>query len=152
MLILILYTTYSSGTQTVSTVIEEILARKNHHVTRKLVKNALPSELTAYDFVILASPSWWNEEKDGMPHHDFISFLKKCEDVSLMGKQYAIVGLGDTSYARFCGAVDHLAEFVSQHGGTIVGEPLRIDGYYFNEEKNNGEIAKWVDMIVQTYS
>ena len=148
MRILILYATYSSGTKTASEVVAQLLTEYDNAVTLKQVKSAIPQEINDFDCIILASPSWWIDNKDGQPHDDFTSFMKKCEGLLFENKRFAIFGLGDSSYARFCGAVDYLTQFISQHKGILISDPLRIDGYYFDEEGNNIRLKEWVNKLV----
>lgn len=145
--ILLLYSSYSSGTQTAAEKVTEFLSLQNQTATVKRVTEASPepSELLNYDLVIIASPSWWVDEKDGQPHIHMKKFLlEKCRAISLSGKNFAIFGLGDSSYAHFCGAVDVMEGFVKERGGILAQPSLRIDSFYFNEEENTNVLLQWV--------
>lgn len=150
MQILLLYATYSSGTRSASEIVAEVLTAHGHTVRRKEIKDANPQDLSTQDLTILASPSWWNDNKDGQPHHHFLSFMKKCETSSGENKKFAVFGLGDSSYAHFCGAVDELVGFVTRLKGELIIEPLCIDSYYFAEEKNIDLLKNWVNKLSQT--
>ncbi len=148
--ILILYATYSSGTEIACQTIEGILKQHNHTVTRKLVKETPFDELSEYNLIILGSPSWDHEGREGLPHEDFIHFITLSHFPTLPHKKFAVIGLGDSTYAHFCGAVDHLENFVKHVHGELLLPSLRIDGFYFNQEKNLELIKQWTQQIVRT--
>ena len=148
--ILIVYATNSGGTQIASQSIQEVLTGKTHTVVVKQAAQTSPPELGQYDLVILGSPSWDYESQEGLPHADFIDLIKKCQGTAFEGKKFAVFGLGDSSYTHFCGAVNHLEEFVTSVKGTKSGESLKIDGFYFNQEKNTELIRSWTEGLSQT--
>ena len=147
MKILIAYATYSSSTKTVTELIYSILKDK-YEVTHKLINEVNPDELNSYDFILFASPSWWNREKDGQPHEFFLAFMDQMEGKTLPDKRFAIVGCGDEKYTHFCGAVDVLEEFVKKLGGKLVVDSMRIDGFYFNQPLNEQKIAEWTQKLI----
>ncbi len=149
MKVLIAYATYSSGTQTVSEGIEELLQELEYTVKRKIIADVNPDELGEYDFVIFGSPSWMIEHKDGQPHHLFLEFIKKSQNKTFPKTLFAIYGLGDTAYAHFCGAVDHLEEFIENLQGIHIKPSLRIDGYYFNQDEYDRNVKTWLHDILQ---
>lgn len=149
--ILLLYASYSSGTQTAAEKVAQYLYSKENNITsiRITEEQPNPKELQAYDLVILASPSWMVDKKDGQPHTYMKNFLlETCKDIHLEGKKFAIFGLGDTTYAHFCGAVDVMEKFVHEHGGELVQPSLRIDSFYFNVEENTKILLEWVEKLL----
>lgn len=142
MKILIAYATYSSGTETAARIVAEEL-QKNNEVTLKRVAELSVEEPDNYDLTVLCSPSWLNEEKEGQPHHDVTAFMKLIGDKKYEGKRFAVLGLGDSSYAEFCSAVDHLEAFVKKVQGALATPSLRIDGFYFNEGENSQKVREW---------
>src|SRR3989344_489529 len=109
MKILLVYATYSSGTFTASEFIASELGKKNHNVKIQQAKDTKLTDFSGFDLIILSSPSWMSEEgKDGSPHIDFMNLIKNSEGKTFENKKFAVFGLGDEYYARFCGAVDHL--------------------------------------------
>lgn len=142
--VLIVYATYSGGTEQGTQVIAEALKEKKYSVTIKRADSASVDEFKDYDLVILGSPSWLDlDYKNGRPHQYMIELMDKAGDVKTPKTKYAIFGMGDTNYAWFCGAVDYLQDFVKQLGGQLAYDSLRIDGFYFDEEKNREKIEKW---------
>lgn len=150
--ILVLFATYSSGTLTASQLVAETLTSKNHTVTHKNAGEFNLDEFNNYDLVILGSPSWFLRGKDGMPHQHFLTLIDQAPGKSFPDTCFAVFGLGDTSYAHFCGGVDHLEGFVKQLGGKLITDSLRIDSYYFDEENNAKKLTDWVETVHQKVS
>lgn len=149
MKILLAYATYSSGTQTASQLVTELLVQNKFDTTMKNIKDVSFEELSHFDFIIFASPSWWNRDSDGMPHEFFLSFIDDAEGKKLTDKSFAVLGLGDEKFTHFCGAVDHLEEFVTKMQGKLVIESLRIDGFFFEPEKNKIKIVDWTNELMK---
>lgn len=146
--VLILYATNSGGTQRASEIIAEVLTGAGMSVTRKKAQEAHPDEIVAYDLTVLASPSWDYQDKEkgrmeGQPHIEMRGFMEKAQGKTFPGHQFAIIGLGDTSYMYFTGAVGHLEKFVEQLGGNRVVDSLRVDGFYFDQDANEAKIRDW---------
>lgn len=141
---LIVYATYSGGTEQGAQIIADVLKEKKYSVDVKRADAASADEFKDYDLVVLGSPSWLDlDYKNGRPHQYIIELMEKANDIKTLGTKYAIFGMGDTNYAWFCGAVDYLQDFVKQLGGQLACESLRIDGFYFDEEKNREKLKKW---------
>lgn len=143
----IFYATYSGGTQAACEFLSQTLTSAGHQVTVKMINEVKFEDLLPYDLRILSSPSWDFEGKEGQAHQDFIAFMNNNAGKKLDGKNFAVFGLGDSSYAHFCGAVDIIDNFVKSLGGKLVTESLKIDGYLFDMEKNNGLISDWAKKI-----
>lgn len=139
----IFYATYSGGTQMASDFLTQNLKASGHTVDIKPIDKVSFKDTLSYDLRIFASPSWDNENKDGQPHIDFISFMEKFAGKKFSNKSCAVFGLGDVFYGHFCGAVDHLEEFIKKCGGKLVTEPLRIDKYMIDIDGYNKKLAKW---------
>lgn len=140
--ILITYATYSTGTESAVRVLESVLT-PTHTVTVKQILSSSLEEMKAADLTVLASPSWDLEGKEGQPHEDYLLFMRQSEGKTTPGKKFAILGLGDSTYTYFCGAVTHLEEFVKKLGGTLTTPSLKIDGYFFNQAANDEKIKEW---------
>lgn len=152
MKILLLYATNSGGTFQASQTVESVLAQKGHSVDLKTPLEAEPTVLASYDLVIMGSPSWDYEDKEGQPHEDFVAFMKKSEGSSFTGKKFAIFGLGDTYYTHFCGAVDIMENFVKERGGILITPSARIDGYYAKLDEHTRALTSWSETINQLLS
>ena len=139
----IFYATYSGGTQMATDFLSQDLKTAGHTVDLKPIAQVSFEDTLSYDLRIFASPSWDDEDKEGQPHVDFISFIEKSAGKNFGGKPCAIFGLGDISYGHFCGAVDHLEEFVKKSGGKLVTESLRIDNYMIDMDGYNKKLTEW---------
>lgn len=146
--ILIAYATNSGGTADAANIVNTALTDGGHQVTLKVIRDVTPDELGTFNLILFGSPSWDTAMQEGMPHEDFIAFIEKTKGKTYTDKPFAIFGLGDSSYTHFCGAVDHLEEFVKAMQGKLITESLRIDGYY--TQPGNGEKVKaWAQHLLQ---
>ena len=146
MKILLAYATYSSGTDLATQIVQEIL-QKQHNVVRKDIRTVSLNELENADVILFASQSWRTRKGDGQHHEFFLDYIDSMQGKSLPEKRFAIVGLGDSAYTHFCGAVDVLESFVSQLGGNLLIPSLRIDGFYFSQQKNEDHIRDWTHSL-----
>jgi len=146
--IVIVYATNSGSCFLVAEMLTKILSKK-HNVTVQTAQHTKPSDLEKFDCIILGSPSWSFEKHEGYPHEAIVALIQKAEKKDFSEKLFAIYGCGDTSYTFFCGAVDHLVDFVLKVGGKQLVEPLRIDGYFFDPQKNNELVEKWTRELLK---
>lgn len=146
--ILLIYSTYSSNTFTVAHIIKNELEKYSHHVTLKQAHEAGSEEILVHDLVLIGSPSWKHQGKEGHPHQHIIEFMEKSTSVTFNQRPFAVFGLGDRRYAQFCGAVDHLENFIHSRQGKLLSDSLRIHNFYFNEEKNTHDIQEWVKKLL----
>ncbi len=146
------YATYSSGTLLVSEIIENELSKAGAAVVRKDIRYASEKDIKQNDVIILGSPSWWNRNKDGMPHEFMLSFMDSLQGFTFPAKKFAVFGLGDTAYTRFCGAVDQLEAFVASLNGRLLIPSLRIDGFFFNQKENEEKVQEWTQNLISHLS
>lgn len=144
--VLLIYATNSGSTFEVSNLISQILTEAGHQVTVKNIQEITAPDFANYEAVLLGSPSWDYEGKEGQPHHDFTAFINSYpEGMIYSDKKFAVFGLGDSNYTHFCGAVDHLVEFVTNKiQGQLVAEPLKIDQFYSNMDTGTQQVNDWV--------
>jgi len=145
--ILLLYETYSGGTLSAAEYLKIVLIEKGHKVTLSTTHESNPQTYPSYDLVIMGTPSWLEQNKEGQPHAYFLQFMTNTKDFSFEGTTFAIFGLGDRTYAHFCKAVDTLHEYLSSKKGVVVGQDLKIDSYLFDPEKGKKELRLWVDSL-----
>ena len=93
----IFYATYSGGTQMATDFLSQDLKTAGHTVDLKPIAQVSFEDTLSYDLRIFASPSWDDEDKEGQPHVDFISFIEKSAGKNFGDKPCAIFGLGDIS-------------------------------------------------------
>lgn len=145
--ILLIYATNSGTTQVVAEFIADALTKAGHTMTVQEARKTNPEDLNAFKLVLFGSPSWDFNGMEGMPHEEFLPLMEKLHEIKFTGKQFAIFGLGDRSYKKFCGAVDVLETFVTEIGGTLAIPSIRIDNYYSNVDGFNGKILAWVNSL-----
>lgn len=75
--------------------------------------------------VVLIFSTWG----DGEPPDDAIDFCEALYDqkAEVAHLEYAVVGLGDTSYEDFCGCARRLDDALKQGGATPLWERLELD-------------------------
>lgn len=133
-LLQIVYASTSGHTEHVVGVLAEAL-KDRMTVTVTRVERATTETLLAGDALVLASGTWNTGGIEGQlnPHmHAFVHGAAK--DVDLAGKNVAIVALGDERYRYTARAGEHLKTFVETHGGTLLGEALRIVNEPYGQE------------------
>ena len=152
MKVLIVFATNSGGTQLASDIVKENFIKNNHEAVVKEVRETNPDEFASFDLVILSSPSWDYEGLEGQPHPDYRPFMESSHGKKFVGKRFAVLGMGDSSYTYFCGAVDHLENFVKELGGTLIDKSLRIDGFYLDQTTNSQKVTDWSQALAQKLS
>jgi len=150
--ILVLYATYSGGTQMASQIVKEEIEKSGNQVKYLEVKDADWDVILKYKLVILCTPTWDFNGKEGQPHEDFMKLIDKSTSVSLKDINFAVLSLGDSSYTKFCGSADVLTDFIKEKGGNQIINPLKIDGFFFNQETHTESIRKWTGEIVSNKS
>ncbi|OGG04953.1 hypothetical protein A2Z33_06690 [Candidatus Gottesmanbacteria bacterium RBG_16_52_11] len=150
--ILVIFATYSGGTQIASATLAEALKAEGHSVTVKGPAETQTDELVKSDAVVLCTPTWDFEGKEGQPHEDYVGFMEKTKGASLEGMPFAVLALGDSSYTHFCGSAEVLEAYVTSVGGILKVPSLKIDGYFFSQEKHTGSIREWAKSFSGTLS
>lgn len=146
--ICIAYETYSSSTETVVTIVATRLTEKGHTVTVRRMRDGVQTEdLRKTDLTIFASPSWFERGKEGQPHISFLNFMDTAQHESFQGMKFALIGLGDSTYAHFCHAVDMLGGFFERHEATNVAPTLKLDSFLSNSEHETQRLYQWLDQL-----
>ncbi len=147
MKVLIIYATNSGGTYVASEAIREIFENRGNTVTLVRASEANPADMAKCDLVVFGSCSWElfvdDRRLDGQLQQHFVDFQQRVNGSTFPGIQFAVFGLGDSSYSHFCSAVKHLEALVAELKGTLVGEPLCIDGFFFDQEANITKLRTW---------
>jgi flavodoxin I len=131
---LVAYATNSGSTYLLANQVKQTLEELGHEVFITNIIELDPQELYKHEFIFFGSNSWDFEGKEGQPHHAFMQFMDVIKDHDLGGRKFALFGCGDRSYQHFCGALDVIQKFVTEHQGEVVGQPLRINQFYFNHQ------------------
>lgn len=145
--VLLIYATYSGGTLAAAQHIIHRLQHFSANTKLQLASQTSPNDLIQYDLVIIGSPSWLVDEKEGQPHLEIGALLNKSQHLNLNNKKFAVFGLGEADYAHFCGANQIIENFIREKGGTLICNSLCIDGYFTKENKSLDIINQWVNTI-----
>ncbi len=146
---LILFATNSGATDIVSQLIADTLTQNGQTVTRKMVHETSPDDLGNFDAIVLGSPSWDFDGKEGQPHEDYFPFMEKLADKTFENKPFAVFGLGDSSYTHFCGAVEHLEALVAKLKGKKIIDSLKIDGFYYKQDIHTQSTKTWAENLAK---
>lgn len=146
--ILITYATNSGSTFAAVGVAGDTLKGLNHAVTIKEAMSTTPEDVAANDVIILATPSWDYQDKEGQPHEDITNFIAKLAGKTYENKSFAVLGLGDTSYSHFNGAVDILEAKIAEFKGKKIIDSLRIDRYY-TQPGNPEKVTEWAKKLAE---
>lgn len=142
MRVLIVYATNSGGTAQAVDSVSTILRGSGHDVDTRNAGGTTPENFNGYSCVIFATPTWDYADKEGQPHEDFIPLMDALKDKVFDNTSFAILGLGDSSYTHFCGAVDIFEKLVGSVKGKLIVTSLRIDRFYQKPE-NMGLVEEW---------
>lgn len=145
--ILIIYETYSSSTEAVSGILAKYLTEKGHIVTINRMKDNMDFMNQKHDLVLFATPSWFDRGQEGQPHMAFLQFMDEHTNDDFSTLSCSFVGLGDSSYAHFCLAIDTLEDFFTKRGAKKKGETLKLDNFYFNAEHETRKLISWTDAL-----
>lgn len=150
MKVLLIYATYSSGTQTASEMVENDLS-SYFLLTRKQVQDVDISDLENKDLIIMATPSWKVNGKQGQPHEFYFPFFEQVAHFPWTNQKVAFFGLGDSSYDIVCGGVLELERHFSSLGAEVVVPTCRLIDFYFNQKGNEKTLHDWTQNLIQKY-
>lgn len=146
--ICIAYETYSSSTETVVALVASKLTGKGHIVTVKRMRDGVnPQDLKSADLTIFATPSWFERGKEGQPHISFLNFMDTAQNESFKDMKFALIGLGDSTYAHFCHAIDMLGGFLERHEAKNVTQTLKLDSFLSNTGPETKRLEEWIDQL-----
>lgn len=152
MKILLTYGTNSSGTQAVSEIVRDVLIQAGHSVTIKRAYETGADNFKKYDLVILGSCTWERFEGknrlEGQLQLHMHALVQQLQKKKFSKKQFALFGLGDSSYTDFCAAADKLEKFVHDAEGKLVVPTMRIDGFFFDLNTNRQRAKAWAERLV----
>ncbi|MFW5719613.1 MAG: flavodoxin domain-containing protein [Candidatus Dojkabacteria bacterium] len=143
--IIIVFGSLLGKTKRIAVLMGHLLQKNGFHVKVKDVKNAQVEELEYFDMVILGCSTW----DDGMLQYDFRHFNQALLEKQYPEKQFAVFGLGGTSYPHFCAAVDILESTISRVEGKLATPSLRLDIDHDEPvDKVDKEVISWTTHLV----
>lgn len=141
---LLTYGTLSGSTMTATELVGARLKEAGNDVTSISVEQVTKDMVAAHHALVVASPSWEDRGLDGQPLPEVRQFIETLTSSDLTGKKIALLGLGDTAYPHFCGAIDVLEELLKKIQITPSIPSLRIDKYYSMPD-NEHKVQAWAD-------
>lgn len=146
---LIMYGTYSGGTQLAAELIQSVLKEKGIEATIQNVHTATPDVFAPYSHFIFGSNSWYEEREEGNMNSGYHKLKKLMSPDTLKDKVCFVYGLGDSNMytSTFTNSVVHLAGFITDFGGTQKLDPLRVNRFYFERVENEKNIADWASLV-----
>lgn len=145
---IVVYGTLSGSTMTAATLVADTLKAAGHEVTSVTADPTIKDQILSAQAVVFASPSWEDQGKDGQPLPEVRAAIESLSAADLTGKKVALLGLGDTSYPHFCGAVDVMEGLLKDRGVSVVTPSLKIDRYYSSPD-NEQKIKTWTQTLSQ---
>lgn len=136
---------------TAAELVGSTLRGAGHETDVVSIEGATKDMVAGHDAIVIASPSWEDEGKDGQPLPEIRIFLEGLIAADLAGKKVAVVGLGDIAYPHFCGAVDVLEARLKELGVTLVTPSLRVDRYYSLPD-NEQKVKDWSTSLATALS
>ncbi len=143
---LFVYGTLSGSTMSASEIAAATLRTHNHTVNLFSADAVTHDKVAGYDVLIVSSPSWEDQGKDGQPLPEVRAFVESLTATDLTGKHVALMGLGDTSYPHYCGAIDVMEEILKKVHVTPVVTSLKIDRFYSLAE-NEQIVKNWATIL-----
>lgn len=108
------------------------------------VTSAKPTELGAYDLIMLGCSTWGSGDMQGDMH----DFLDGVSAMYMKGKQIAFFGCGDDSMTdTFCDGVGEMREMMEPTQAEFVGE-FDTEGYHFEKSKAVKENGMAVGLLI----
>jgi len=111
---------------------------KTSAVNRLKAKDINPDTITIF---IISTHGEGDPPESALP---FFKELKNTSDGQLSGLNYAIAGLGDSSYEIFCGAATELDKELQRLGGKPFQDPLLFDVDYASHT------PAWIEQTVKS--
>lgn len=150
MKILIVYATYSSGTETAAIVVENTLKLAGNNVELINAIDTPPTKFKTYDLIIFGSPSWWVNGQQGQPHEHMVSLFTGLKKGVFDMAKCAVFGLGHKDYyINFCMAVEIIEKSIISLGGTLIAPSLKINEFFFHQKQNEEKLIEWTKSLIQ---
>jgi flavodoxin len=139
MKIKIVYETQTGTTQYVVENIKKILEAKNHQVeTHSLKYNGMEPSYDGVELLLIGAPTY----DDGLVEKTMRAYIDAANP-NFANMKVAIFGLGNKTYPQFCRSADLIQDWVKQHQGNPLLDPLKVDGFPDNLQP----IIEWTEKL-----
>lgn len=143
--ILVTYASIGGNTLMVAQKIEEILKASGHDVDLVDMFDLELEKMSEYSVVFMGSSTWGDGEYNDFSQIFFDKLNKSSIDLS--ASKFVLFGLGENFYPIFCGVLDRMKSDLEAKKGSIVGEPIKIDGYPDDSVMEN--VSTWMSEILK---
>lgn len=141
---MIIFGSTTGNTEDMADTVQKAMEASGLNTEVKNVIDATVNDLTSdHDLLVLGCPAYGDETIE--LQEDFEIFYDQMDEVQLNGKPFAVFAPGDSSYEYFCGSVDMLEEKMTELGGNLAQDGLKIDG---DPADHREEIMEWAQSIV----
>jgi len=140
---MILYGSTTGNTENLATFLRDYLVSQGRKTDLKEVTETDGELIKAYDLFLFGCSTWG----EGELQEDFEEFYKEMDKMDFNGKLCAVFGPGDEEnyLDTFCAAVDIIEKKVTQMGGKLVCESLKIDE---NDGDGDALLRNWADRVL----
>lgn len=145
---LIIFGSTTGNTEEMAEMVQKVLDDAGLQTEIKNVQDAGVEDLTdSHDLLLLGCPAYGDDTIE--LQEDFEEFYGQLDGVKLNGKPFAVFAPGDSSYEYFCGSVDMLEEKMTEMGGKLVQDGLKIDGV---PGDFGDDISEWGQAVAGDFS
>lgn len=122
--IIIIYSTIGGNTELAVKRVKQELEKFDYQVELKRVDIAKAGDITNYDLIVLASPTYGQ----GTVEDHFKPFLSDLKTIEISHQKFAIIGLGDNKYypEYLTESAGILEDEIKKYGGNVIAPSLRI--------------------------
>ena len=137
--IAIIFATRMGTTKYVATTVQNLLQKTGHQVKlHNLNNDGLTPDLTGQGLLIFAAPTYESGEIETTMSEFMAGFSGDLSNYKL-----AVIGLGDSTFPKFCEAASVLENWLKSKGGSLLTANLKIDGY----PHSTAQIETWVQEL-----
>ncbi len=153
--IYIAYGSESGNAQKLAVSLYEHLALSQKNITLTKLNDVPLATLSQNDLLLIITSNFG----DGEPPANAAQFFEQLHNISNLNTQFAVFGLGDTSYAKFCGFSIELDQKLRDLGATAIANRVDADISYklFFKKWSNaldeyflGNKTPLTDLVLQT--
>lgn len=141
MKIAIVYTSKTGNTEELVYLIQQLFIQKKVDVSLFRIAQFSIHNLNQYDAVIVGTYTWG----DGNIPQEMMTIYHGFESLNLKNLITAVVGTGDSSYSKFCGAVDDFKDML--YVQTKLVATLKIE--VRPQQKDLNRCIQLVDIVLE---
>lgn len=121
--VLLVFASMTGNTEEMATLIEEGLQNEGIEVEKVEALDTKAEDMQNFESILLGAYTWG----EGEIPDDFEDFYDEMAGIDLTGKGFAVFGSGDTAYPDFCGAVDLIEAMITEKGGSLLLDGLKVE-------------------------